>query len=207
MKNKTHIPPLRFRFLTFAYDFVCSFIGLGKEFKQKIIEKTDISSNKKVIDIGCGTGVLTLEIKRKFRNAQVTGIDPDKDALSIAIKKAKKERLEIDFFLTGAEKLPFKNNSFDFAISSLAFHHMPLEIKKAAVKETFRILKSKGKFYIFDFKPRKMTFLNFWTFWEMEYARDNYEGKIRVLLTDAGFQDITKIMTTHCVLELIEARK
>ena len=206
-KEITHIPPLRLSILTPLFDFAMSLIGLGKGFKKDLVAKMGVKDGQSIIDIGCGTGVLAVEAKKMFPRSKVVGIDPDKPALEIAKARAKRENVEVDFTFGSAKKLPLKTETFHVAVSTLAFHHMPAAVKKKAAKEAFRVLKRGGKFCLFDFKPRKRVFWNFWTFFEWEHARDNYEGKLSIFLKNAGFRRVKSIMSKYGIFELLMAEK
>lgn len=83
---------------------------------------------KKIIDIGCGTGVWTDLLSRA--GFEVTGIDQE-DSF---IKKAKKTK-KGKFIKTKAENLPFKNKEFDTGLLINALEHVDddlLVLKKAA---------------------------------------------------------------------------
>src|SRR3989344_7270142 len=71
---------------------------------------------KKIIDIGCGSGIYTRILKKK--GAKVVGIDISQTLFEIA----KKEVKNVEFYKAGIYKLPFKNNTFDSAISALMLH-------------------------------------------------------------------------------------
>jgi 2-polyprenyl-3-methyl-5-hydroxy-6-metoxy-1,4-benzoquinol methylase/uncharacterized protein YbaR (Trm112 family) len=82
-----------------------------------------LHSNTRVLEIGCGSGWLSLELKR--RGFEVIGIDPAMDALKIAKKYAIKNGYYIEYINTSAEYLPFKDNSFDGCFAFHALHHVP----------------------------------------------------------------------------------
>jgi len=68
----------------------------------------------KVLDIGCGTGVSTLEIAR-ICNGEITAIDIDQDSLDIFTKKIEKLGLihQIQVIMCSIHEMFFKNNTFD----------------------------------------------------------------------------------------------
>lgn len=97
------------------------------------------------LDLGCGTGILLQEIS-KF-SKEITGIDFSQGMLEEAHKK---QSLGAKINLINAdlnEKLPFEDNTFDYVIAILFFHH--IENLDKIYREIFRVLKPNG-FFIFD---------------------------------------------------------
>lgn len=99
--------------------------------------------NKKILDLGCGTGRLNYKLSKKAK--KMIGIDNSKEMLKIAKEKKIQNS---KFIYSNIEKLPFKNNSFDIVVSSLAIEH--LKSINETIKETKRVLKPHGEF-IFSF--------------------------------------------------------
>ncbi len=84
-----------------------------------IVEKT---ANGTVLDLGSGTGYLSIETARKAPNSQVCGIDLGRQMVKIARRHAK--GVDNARFVFGtAAKLPFKDNSIDLVVNTGASHH------------------------------------------------------------------------------------
>lgn len=104
------------------------------EFDQRILEEVN---GKKVLDIGCGIGLFTLEIAQRAKT--VVGIDFSKEAIVRAIKN--NFALEnIEFRVADAEDLPFSNCEFEVIVSRRG----PVTSSKKAISEAYRVLKTKG---------------------------------------------------------------
>jgi ubiquinone/menaquinone biosynthesis C-methylase UbiE len=207
--TKTHIPPLKFAFLTPIYDLFCSIFGFGAKFRDKIMLHTPLNQGDQVLDFGCGTGVFSRIIKIKEPDAFVFGIDPDSKALEIAKKKTLQQNLKIDYLIGGAQKIPFSDNKFDLVTSTLVFHHLPTELKKEALKEIKRVLKPGGVFILTDLgKPKSKiwTFMSLFTVY-FEEGRDNYEGKISLFMQEAGFKNIKIVGESRKNVHIISANK
>jgi ubiquinone/menaquinone biosynthesis C-methylase UbiE len=93
-----------------------------------------------------------------------------------------------------AEALPFDPSSFDIVVSTLIFHHLPTEIKKQAMRETHRVLRTGGRFLLADFaKPQGLVLTVVFAFAtligsdEIKYLQDNKTGKLPLFLEEAGF--------------------
>lgn len=112
---------------------------------RKVLEKKRDGS---VLDIGVGTGNLSRYFLKAF---DVTGVDQSKEMLFKAKRKFPNLKLRVGEFL----KLPFGNQSFDFIVSSYAFHHLTSEEKEHALIEMMRVLNDEGMIVIAD-----MMFLN-----------------------------------------------
>ncbi|RLI78642.1 methyltransferase type 11 [Archaeoglobales archaeon] len=104
------------------------------------------NSEMKILDVGTGTGFLALLLAELGH--EVVGIDLSKGMLEVAIKKARKSKLEIEFKIADAENLPFSNESFDAVICRHLLWILPNPQK--AVKEWKRVIKPKGRVVAID---------------------------------------------------------
>jgi ubiquinone/menaquinone biosynthesis C-methylase UbiE len=104
--------------------------------RQVLFQELGNIKNKKILDIGCGDGTDSLKLLEK--GAEVQGIDLSKEMISAAKTKSKK----INFQIASADKLPFKENEFDFVYSRFALHYLD-DVDKA-IKEIHRVLKKNG---------------------------------------------------------------
>ena len=92
-------------------------------------------SKIKILDAGCGTGLLTKKLKMF---GDVTGLDYSKDALSFAKMRGIKTKLG------SVTKLPFPDNSFDAVVSIDVIAHEAVQPDTKAIKEFNRVLKHGG---------------------------------------------------------------
>lgn len=99
----------------------------------------------RLLEVPIGTGVLTMPVYRKLKNADVTCLDYSAEMMATAQKRAAKLGLLNVRFLQGdVGALPFEDDSFDIVLSLNGFHAFP--DKDAAYRETFRVLKPGGVF-------------------------------------------------------------
>lgn len=126
------------------------------QFRRRQIELMELRKGDRVIEIGCGTGVLSILSKIFLgKDGDVIGLDISPRMIKNAKKKSDSLGLNIDFITASADEIPYPNSSFDLVISSLMFHHLPVQIKGAAFQEILRILKPGGRLFLCDFgKPR-----------------------------------------------------
>jgi ubiquinone/menaquinone biosynthesis C-methylase UbiE len=99
-----------------------------------------------VLDAGCGTGFLSLELAA--RGHRVTGVDFAPAMLVAARQKAAAASLSIRFEEADAENLPFPPRSFDLAISRHVLWTLPHP--EAAIDEWLRVLRPGGRLAIID---------------------------------------------------------
>lgn len=106
----------------------------GKFYAKNIPHKRD-----SVLDIGCGTGDIIMQLSEYFD--QSFGIDPIKKFVAIAKQRADSSTIQVG----NAEALPFENKSIDYIISHIVFQHVD---RKLALKEATRVLKAGGRLVI-----------------------------------------------------------
>jgi len=107
---------------------------------------SNLSSNKIVLEIGCGTGNGSKLIKKYFQAKRIYATDLDKRMIDIAKKNNSDD--SISFEVQDATKLKYKDNYFDAVFDSGVIHHIPNW--KDCLKELQRVLKPKGQLIIED---------------------------------------------------------
>lgn len=144
----------------------------------------------KVLDLGCGTGTLTIMIKQMHPEAEVIGLDGDSSILEIAQIKAVKSGVDISLDHGMAYQLPYPDETFDRVLSSLVLHHLTRDDKQRAFVEVYRTLRTEGELHIVDFgKPRGIYGrLASQLIKRMEQAGDNVNGLLPMIMRRAGFE-------------------
>ena len=193
-KSKRYIPALSFHWLTPLYDPLLKWGMREETFKRRLIERAGIRSGQQVLDLGCGTGTLTLMLKQAIPGANVTGLDGDPEVLSIARSKSEQTHADITWDEGLAYKLPYPDQSFDVVLSSLVVHHLTSENKVHAFREVRRVLQPAGGFHIVDFgRPfSPLTRLQAAVMKNLEQAADNFSGRIAPMLQEAGFGSVSE---------------
>ena len=120
--------------------------------KNKILPLLNLKKLDKVLDLGCGTGRLSIQISKKVK--EVVGVDFSKEMLNIAKEKSKQISNIYYKYLAITKKLPFKDKSFDKILSILVVNHIKRLDK--LLKEIYRLLKPRGIF-VFDTDAGKNT--------------------------------------------------
>jgi ubiquinone/menaquinone biosynthesis C-methylase UbiE len=98
-------------------------------------------AGKSVLEIGCGSGIDSLEFARN--GARVTAIDFTDNAVQLTGELAKEAGLSVDVSRGDAKKLSFADDSFDCVYSYGVLHHIP-DVGRA-LSEIRRVLKPGGK--------------------------------------------------------------
>lgn len=192
IKSEPYIRPLRFDWLTPLYDRIIPRLMPEVALKRRLIEQADIRPNDQVLDLGTGTATLAIMIKLAHPDAEVTGLDADAHALEIAAAKAAAAGVRLRLDRGSATDLPYEDDSFDRVVSSLMLHHLPGADKRFAFAEVRRVLRPGGELRILDFgKPHNIpAFLVSLVMRHAEQTRENIQGRLPVMLREAGFVDV-----------------
>jgi ubiquinone/menaquinone biosynthesis C-methylase UbiE len=130
------------------YDLLTRALGMGKVY-DTLVAQAELADGLRVLEIGCGTGNVTVRAKRAAPGADVVGIDPDPLALGRAQRKVH-GLAGIRFEQAYAQELPFADCEFDRALSSMMLHHLDEDVKAGALAEVYRVLRPGGRLYIVD---------------------------------------------------------
>jgi ubiquinone/menaquinone biosynthesis C-methylase UbiE len=199
--QKTYLPGMRHDWLLPLYDPLQKLLGFESVHRQ-LVDQADIHPNHRVIEIGCGTGNLSILIKRLHPQAEVVGLDPDPKALSRARRKAEREAISVQLDRGFAEELPYPDASFDRVFSALMFHHLGSDEKEKTLLEALRVLKPGGSLHLLDFGGAKVRSEGFIARLHSfiarlqhrsERLRDNFGERIPTLMREAGFADPTEV--------------
>jgi ubiquinone/menaquinone biosynthesis C-methylase UbiE len=147
---------------------------------RQLVEGLGLDGSERVLDLGCGRGLLLVETARRLPSGRAVGLDLWNAAdLSGNARAATEANLRVEGVEARAElidgdmrALPFESGSFDAVVSSLAVHNVydPAERAKALV-EIVRVLKPGGRVLVQDFRHTR------------DYA---------AAFEAAGFKDVTR---------------
>lgn len=148
--GKTCVPAAGRDWLLPFYDIVTKLLGV-EAFHRKLINQAAVSSGQRVLEIGCGTGSLTILAKQLHPGANVVGIDPDPKALARARRKAQRSGVTVQFDVGFSEELPYPDGSFDRVLSAFMLHHVRSDAKLPTIREACRVIKLGGSLHLADF--------------------------------------------------------
>lgn len=190
-KDEYYVPALSYDWLTFLYDPVVRLTTREAAFKAALLAQAQIQSEQSVLDLACGTATLTIAIKQTHPQAVVVGIDGDPAILRQARAKAQRAGTAIQFDEGLSYELPYANESFDFVLSSLFFHHLTRENKLRTFAEVRRVLKPGGQFHVADWgAPHNamMKLASQGIVWlDGATTRDNFAGWLPEFIRQSGF--------------------
>lgn len=125
------------------------------DFHRNIARKLNTPADgvvKKILDLGCGIGRVTLAVKDQFPQAEVWGVDYGPALLRFAHKRAIDLNIDVNFSQQLAEDMDFEDGSFDIVTSYILFHEVPASVQQRIIAEAYRVLRPGGVFQFFDFK-------------------------------------------------------
>ena len=193
------------------YDILAGIMktGVNGSNSRMVVEMAKIQPGDKVLDVGCGTGSLTLTAERYAGSSgSIFGIDASPEMVAAARKKAKRSGSRVIFDLGLIEKLAFPDATFDAVINRLMVHHLPDDIKRRGFAEIFRVLKPGGLLFIADFTPPSNRILAHLTSALIHpMMMQSNPGILPPMLKEAGFIEITSGPTRSSFLAYVSGKK
>jgi ubiquinone/menaquinone biosynthesis C-methylase UbiE len=187
-----YLPALRLRWLTPLYDPVLRRLMREGSFKRSLLAASNLAAGLRVLDLGCGTGTLTIMAGHLHPEIEITGLDPDPEVLARARSKAERAGVRITWDLGVATRLPYPDWSFDRVLSSLMTHHLVRADRQAAFREVLRVLRPGGEFHIVDFGPPRTLPMRMIAaiLRPLEEAGDHFDGLLPGQIEAAGFSSV-----------------
>jgi SAM-dependent methyltransferase len=112
----------------------------SEEYRHRLYDRVGLSSKERVLDVGCGTGIITRDLA-ELSAGEVIGIDLDEAKL----EEARRSLGEVDglsFQVADAQSLPFDDGAFDLVVFNIVLVYVP--DKQRALNEMARVTRPGG---------------------------------------------------------------
>ena len=120
------------------------------EMKAKLLCEFEKDIPLNVLDVGCGDGATEVFFKKYFPSWKVTGIDISEKS----IDEAKSKNINGTIFkLYDGTSIASADGQYDIIFMAGVLHHVHFKLHPALLKEVNRVLKKKGRFYLFEHNP------------------------------------------------------
>ncbi|SHF01111.1 Methyltransferase domain-containing protein [Seinonella peptonophila] len=138
-------------------------VGKYRE-RERLINLVGLQGDEKVLDVGCGRGLVLNAVAARLTTGTAVGIDiwnrhdQSGNDPEVTRRNAEIEGVTdlVEIIDGDARVIPFSDNHFDVVLSSLAIHNIPTERERAqALAEILRVVKPKGRIAILDFQYTK----------------------------------------------------
>lgn len=201
--------------VAWLYDPIIEGLSFGRErrFREKTLDYMEFSSGDRILDVGCGTGSLTLLVAGRLQApGEAVGIDAAPKMIAIARRKATAAGVPARFYPGVAEALDFPDGSFDLVVNSMFTHHIDTGLKKRAFAEMERVLKPGGTLVTADVdRPTSpigwlMGWGARWLLVQKELV-DNLRGDLPDLMRGAGLLDVRRVDHVYGLVSFFTARK
>jgi ubiquinone/menaquinone biosynthesis C-methylase UbiE len=105
-----------------------------------------------MLDAGCGTGRLAIEIARLRPDLRVHGIDLESSMVEVATRHAEQENVadRVEFTVADLADLPLPDNSVDLIVSTASLHHWT--DVGGVIASLSRVLRPDGRMWIYDMR-------------------------------------------------------
>ena len=178
--------------------------GHEAEFRQRVIELMDLTSDESVLDVGCGTGTLTSMIAERINGrGSIFGVDLSSRMIEVAQKKTHKQRNRVEYRVATSLALPFDSETFGVVVTSLIYHQlMSWQERVKTVSEIWRVLRPGGRYVSAEFTR--------FTSGNLLITHDSLIHRIPLfspaLLEESGFHITEKVKTAKGIM-IISAKK
>ena len=150
MAKNSIIQPLGPSWFTGAYDPLTARWPAGNKMRATVVDALDLKPGMRLLELGCGSGRLAIQIKRDHPDVEITAVDGNSDIMKVAKSRAGQAGVNIDFVLGDFTTCPLEG-IYDRVYSTLVLHHLNLEAKQEVFARIRDLLAKDGKFVVADF--------------------------------------------------------
>lgn len=136
--------------------------GVMEKAYENVLSHLDFKGDGRILDVGCGSGALSIRAALTWKDAEVVGLDYwgaiYNYSKALCEKNADSEGVgnRCTFVRGDANKLDFPDESFDAVISNYVYHNITGSDKRTLLKESLRVLKKGGVFALNDDMKEQM---------------------------------------------------
>lgn len=188
-----------------SYDSYMRNITFGRErlLRDATVRMAQVKPGDCVLEVGCGTGTLTLAMKKQVGPiGKAFGIDLIPGMIAASQRKAADANEEITFQEGSIDAIPFPDNQFDVVMCSFMIFHMSGETRKKGIQDIFRTLKPNGRLFVLDLdlpvQPFQRTIAKLLLGFMFEHKME----ELLPLMKEAGFADLELVPVPFRVLGL-----
>lgn len=210
-ERREFVPALGISALTRFYDNFIDLVAgdrlLRRGIAGDVVEALEGVESPRVLEVGCGTGSLTLKLAGMLPHGSFTGVDIDPKMLAMAERKAGASAVE--WLTAPADELPLADASFDAVTISLVMHHLSPVQQPATLAEILRVLRPGGSFHVLDFgRPRNIIARVGSPLVMLLDGRENttpiFSGGLAQMIDEAGFTEHAVRRHTNTPLGTLE---
>lgn len=197
-------PALGYHWLSPLYDGAIALMTRERRWRGALLEQVAPRPDERILDVGCGTGTMTIMLKRAEPAAEIIGLDPDDAILARATRKAALARIDVGFlrgFLDAATAA--RIGPVDQITCSLVLHQIPIEGKKRLLATAHGLLRQNGTLHVVDYGLQRTVLMR--TAFRLIQLLDGFEntghnarGILPRLMEEAGFTKVeeTRVLAT-----------
>lgn len=133
-----------------TYDALNTLLSMGNDrrWRRDAVDALSPADGETILDLGCGTGELLLDVHEAAPGAELLGVDVASRMLDLARAKSVDEEVPIDLLLGDAVRLPLADASIDGAITAFTLRNVPAV--EPFFEEVHRVLRPGGRVVALD---------------------------------------------------------
>ncbi len=217
MQSRSYVPALGDHRLSPFYDATIALMTCERTWRRAFVKQIAPEPRDVILDLGCGTGSLAVQLKKACPGASIYGVDPDPDILTRAEEKARDAGVLVHLSQGYAQDTAAIANRIrpNKLVTSLVLHQIPLAGKRMAILSAFAGLRAGGELHVADYGLQASPLMRF-AFRQVQSldgfdtTQPNADGVLPELMQEAGFAEVKEtavIPTPTGSISLYVARK